>query len=485
MTSPETPLCLYSTLSRRKEPLIPLKAGEVKMYVCGPTVYDDPHIGHLRSAFVFDLWRKWLARRYRVIWVRNITDVDDKIIDRAKADGRDWSELASFYTARYHRDLERLGLGRPDQEPKATEFIAEMIRLIEKLIQSGLAYPAAGSVYFEVRRFASYGELSNQKIDQMLEKGRTEPGEGKKDRLDFALWKAAKEGEPSWPSPWGPGRPGWHIECSAMSGHFLGGAFDIHGGGKDLVFPHHENERAQSGGAGHPFAKYWVHHGLVTIDSRKMSKSLGNFITLDDILERSSGEVLKLFFLQSHYTQDADFSWTKLAGLGEALHSIELGIEKSGAQGGGDVQTDGLPAVYEERFAAAMNDDLDTPRALAVLFDALHELNRRIGRDSQGDAGMASWLRTRLEFLGLRKSAAAGGEDWESLAREISSRRVAWRKARDFARADEARKKLEAMGFHVEDTREESRVFRGSAKLDPACLRALERLWKEAVEVSG
>ena len=310
---------LYNTLTRRVEVFEPLDPDKkrVGLYVCGPTVYDDPHLGHARSAFVFDVLRRHLSHRgYEVTFVRNVTDVDDKIIQKAQTTGQSSDAVARQYLASYHAMLTRLGILPPTHEPCATQHIDQMIELISKLCIDGAAYEAAPTgavdkdVYFAVRHFKAYGQLSNRTIDELQVGARVEPGEHKRDPLDFALWKAAKPGEPFWKSPWGNGRPGWHIECSAMSTKYLGDQFDIHGGGVDLVFPHHENEIAQAQAAGKPFATYWLHNGLLTINGQKMSKSLGNFVTVDAAIDACHGhaDALKVFFLSSHYRSPVDYT---------------------------------------------------------------------------------------------------------------------------------------------------------------------------------
>ena len=318
------PIFIYNSLKRNdKEPFKPLdpKGKEVKMYVCGPTVYDEPHIGHARSAYIFDVIRRYLIYRgYKVKFVRNVTDVDDKIIDKAQKEfkGEDLNagvrKVSIKYLDLYHEDLKNLGILEPDVEPKATEYVNnnKMQEFIKQLIDREYAYVSEGDVYFDIKKAKKYGKLSKQTIKEMESGARITLGEKKKDPLDFALWKAAKEGEPSWDSPWGKGRPGWHIECSVMSTDILGDKFDIHGGGLDLIFPHHENEIAQSEGAGKEFASYWIHHGLLTINGQKMAKSLGNFIIIKDVLKKYSADVLKLFYLSVHYSSPVDFSWDKM-----------------------------------------------------------------------------------------------------------------------------------------------------------------------------
>ncbi|MBN3038940.1 MAG: cysteine--tRNA ligase, partial [Candidatus Omnitrophica bacterium] len=326
---------IYNSLTDKKEDFMPLKKGEVKMYVCGPTVYDEPHIGHARSAYVFDLIRRYLKYKgYRVKFVRNITDVDDKIINKAKDEfkGEDLNgaikKVASKYLAAYRDGLKQLGISTEDPdiiEPKASEYIEKIKEFITVLIRNKAAYQAGGDVYFDITKAKDYGRLSNQSLETMEIGARVVPSENKRNPLDFALWKSAKEDEPFWDSDWGKGRPGWHIECSVMSTDILGDKFDIHGGGLDLKFPHHENEIAQALGAGKGFARYWIHHGLLTINGQKMAKSLGNFITIRDILNRYPvADILKLFYLQAHYSSPVDFSWEKMEEIKNGYERIDI-----------------------------------------------------------------------------------------------------------------------------------------------------------------
>ncbi|OGL00429.1 MAG: cysteine--tRNA ligase, partial [Candidatus Rokubacteria bacterium RIFCSPHIGHO2_02_FULL_69_13] len=306
---------VFNTLTRKKEELVPLRPGEIRMYVCGVTVYDLSHIGHGRSALAFDVIRRYLRYRgYEVRFIRNFTDVDDKIIKRAHEEGVPPGELAERYIEEYRKDMAALGILPADVEPKATDHIPQMIKLIERLVAKGVAYPLDGDVYFEVKRFPRYGRLSGKNLEELQAGARVEVDERKRDPLDFALWKASKEGEPAWPSPWGPGRPGWHIECSAMSMQYLGESFDIHAGGEDLVFPHHENEIAQSEAAtGRPFVRYWIHNGFVNLGAEKMSKSLGNVLTLKELLRHHEPEALRFYLLGTHYRNPLDFSTERVA----------------------------------------------------------------------------------------------------------------------------------------------------------------------------
>ncbi|MDD5496452.1 MAG: cysteine--tRNA ligase [Candidatus Omnitrophica bacterium] len=390
---------IYNSLTRKKEEFVPIKSGRIGMYVCGPTVYDEPHIGHARSAYIFDVIRNYLEyRKFKVTFVRNVTDVDDKIIEKAKsASSRQPSavslkeavkEVSKKYLDSYHEDMELLGMRKPDKEPKATEYIPKMKKFIELLIKKGCAYEADGDVYFDIKKAKSYGKLSNQNIEKMEVGARISPGEKKKDALDFALWKTAKEDEPSWKSPWGEGRPGWHIECSVMSSDILGDEFDIHGGGIDLIFPHHENEIAQSEGAGKGFARYWLHNGLLTINGEKMAKSLGNYISIKDFVSKHDADYLKLLFLSVHYRHPVDYTEEKIAEMKSQKERISIFLQRSKEiiekfektykerpnfdphehfkNSMKDVE------AYKERFEKAMDDDFNTPQALAEIFNIVH-----------------------------------------------------------------------------------------------------------------
>ena len=381
-------IIIYNTLSRKKEPLRPLEEGHVKLYVCGITSYDYCHIGHARSALVFDMVVRYLRHRgYKVTFVRNFTDIDDKIINRANQQGIDSATLALRFINEFYTDMDALGTLRPDIEPKATEHIDEMIGLIRELIDKGMAYPADGDVYFRVERFDEYGQLSGRGLADMQAGARVEVNDRKEHPMDFVLWKGAKPGEPKWPSPWGEGRPGWHIECSAMSRKYLGETFDIHGGGKDLIFPHHENEIAQSCGAtGKPFAKVWMHHGFVTIKDEKMSKSLGNFLTIRDVLKQYEPEVLRLFIFSTQYRNPLDFTETALQ---DAVSGLERMYEclarvdelQTTATGQDPVITDkdrhDLTSLTE-RFHKAMDNDFNTAQGLAHLFDTVKSINKAL-----------------------------------------------------------------------------------------------------------
>ena len=474
------PIHLTNTLTGRKEEFRPLAPPQVTMYVCGVTVYDDCHIGHARGAVVFDVLRRFLESdrcKFQVKHVRNITDVDDKIIDRARrepeATGDLKARVASVsrrYTERFQSDFRRLGLLPPDEEPKATEFIPKMIRFIEHLIRGGVAYPGSDGVYFAVRELAKrrgkYGDLSHQNLDQMMEGARAEAGEGKKDPLDFALWKKAKPEEPAWDSPWGPGRPGWHIECSTMSTDLLGDQFDIHGGGQDLIFPHHENELAQALGAGKPFARYWLHNGLLTVNGQKMSKSLGNFVTIEEALKRHPADVLRLFFLSAHYRSPQDFTWEHLDEAAHAYDRLVTFLTRADFPEG-QVPIPDFPSTNilsaEEAFWEAMEDDLNTPRALGSLYHLVASINSEYlsGRNDHAEIICQSVLRRAragiLELgsiLGFFQSTVEIKPEIRNLIKE----RDAARQQKDFVTSDRIRTQLMEMGYIVEDTADKTVV---------------------------
>ena len=465
-------LFIQNSLTGQKQEFIPLSKGNVNMYTCGVTVYDDSHVGHARSLFIFDSIRKYLIfSGYKVNWVRNITDVDDKIIKRAKAEGMSFDEIRKKYIAHYERDCAALEIDSADKEPKATENISDMVAYIEKLIKAGHAYAVEGEVYFSVRSFKNYGKLSHQAPDEMKNAVRIEENVNKKDPLDFALWKASKEGEPSWPSPWGSGRPGWHIECSVMSQKFLGvETMDIHAGGRDLIFPHHENEIAQSECCtGQLFAKYWIHHGLLTIEGHKMAKSVGNFITIHEILKTYEPNVLKIFFLSAHYRSSIDFSTKILDQKKEALAKIErfLGHAKeksSQAEAKKSAELDD----FVHRFKVAMDDDFNTAVALAVLFDLTAYGNACLADEAKVACGLraANILLELSGAIGLKLKASVDKELVEGVlvgeARDeaglnedeimkLCQERLEARKNKDFRRADEIRDILIKSGYVIED----------------------------------
>ena len=458
MTPRQSPMLqIYNSLTRRKEPFEPIEPGHVGMYVCGMTVYDFCHIGHARMWVVFDMVVRYLrARGYRVTFVRNITDIDDKIIARAAENGEEISALTARFIEAMHEDMDALGLVRPDDEPRATQHIPQIIGMIQRLIERGNAYVAAnGDVYFRVRSFAEYGTLSGEAPDDLRSGARVEPGEIKEDPLDFALWKAAKPGEPSWDSPWSPGRPGWHIECSAMSTHRLGNHFDIHGGGQDLRFPHHENEIAQSQCAtGETFVNVWMHNGFVRVNEEKMSKSLGNFFTVREVLERYPPEVVRFFLLSSHYRSPVNYSDESLETAKSTLTAYYIALKGLEPREGADAGEHG------ERFHAAMADDFNTPEALAVLADIRRALNRaREAGETEEARRLAGVLRELGGVLGvlqgdpeafLRGGAAEGNFSDADIERLVDERMQA-RTASDFARADRIRDQLAAAGVVLED----------------------------------
>ncbi|BBF64119.1 cysteine--tRNA ligase [Acidithiobacillus sp. 'AMD consortium'] len=444
---------LFDTLRRSKTPLEVLRPNHVGLYVCGMTVYDFCHLGHARVMVTFDTVVRYLRERgYEVTYVRNITDVDDKIIRRALECGESIQSLTARFIDAMHEDEAALLCRRPDLEPRATEHVGAMQTLIGELIHRGHAYVAAnGDVYYAVRSFPEYGRLSGKSIDELTAGARVEVGEEKRDPLDFALWKAAKPGEPSWPSAWGEGRPGWHIECSAMSADALGCAFDIHGGGADLQFPHHENEIAQSQGAGCAFAHYWMHNGFVRINDEKMSKSLNNFFTVRELLPRYSGEVLRFFILSSHYRSPLNYAE-------EALEQARAGLTRLYTALRGMPRPEivaEMGSEWRERFHAAMSDDFHTPAALAVLFDLARELNRLRDEGSEVAAPLATLLRELAGVLGLLQQDAEGflrGDDADVpwIDGRIAARAAA-RQARDFAGADAIRQELAGAGVILED----------------------------------
>ncbi|MFH0731427.1 MAG: cysteine--tRNA ligase [Candidatus Omnitrophota bacterium] len=457
---------IYNSLTNKKEEFETIKPKTVNMYTCGVTVYDESHVGHARSLYVFDVMRRYLEYRgYKVNFVRNITDIDDKIINRAKELKVDWKELVSKYIESYNKDLGLLNirkgiLDKDKEEPRATKTIADIIEYIKVLIDKGYAYKAGGDVYFNVKKFSGYGKLSGQNIDQMREGVRIEPDEKKQDALDFALWKTSKEGEPSWDSPWGGGRPGWHIECSVMSQKFLKtDTLDIHAGGRDLIFPHHENEIAQAEArTGKPFAKYWIHHGLLTINGQKMAKSLGNFITIKAALKKYDAETIKFFMISSHYSQPIDFSDERMNEAKAALERFYILFDKvnrleptphhslrSGA--GQAAQIDAL----KEKFIEAMDDDFNTPQALACLFDMLREANK------SSDENMlyaATLIKELGGIFGLFLRGKQIDAQLETYVESKISERNKARNSKDFKKADLIRQELKAKGIAIEDTKE-------------------------------
>ncbi len=450
-------LKIHNTLTGRKEEFKSLRPNEVRMYVCGITVYDYIHVGHARMLTVFDLVQRYLrSLGFKVTYVRNVTDIDDKIIERAKANGENWAHLAQRFTAAMHEDCARLGLQVPDLEPRATEYIAPIIAMTQTLIDKGYAYLADnGDVMYAVRKFPSYGRLSGKKIDDLRAGARVQVDDAKLDPLDFVLWKHAKPGEPSWSSPWGDGRPGWHIECSAMSTELLGSYFDLHGGGMDLKFPHHENEIAQSCAAcGTPFVHVWMHNGFVRINDEKMSKSLGNFFTLRGVLKTlRDPEVLRLFLLSSHYRGPINYSAAQLAQADETLLGLYRALKDAGGQAAAD------PARLAE-FRAAMDDDFNTPEALAAMQGTARELNQmKAAGDAPASAVAAATLRAMGEVLGvlqqdpdeyLKRGAGITALTDAEIEEMLAARRTA-RAAKNFAESDRIRDRLSAAGIVLED----------------------------------
>jgi cysteinyl-tRNA synthetase len=444
---------IHNTMTRTKEELVPLTPGEIKMYSCGVTVYDLSHVGHARMLMVFDVIDRYLRfAGYRVTFVRNFTDIDDKIIRRAGQEGVAAREVSERNIADFHADMAALGVRQPDQEPKATEHVPEMIGLIERLVARGYAYVVDGDVYFEVRRFPAYGKLSGKNLDELQAGARVEVDERKRDPRDFALWKSAKPGEPAWESPWGPGRPGWHIECSAMSVRYLGASFDIHGGGEDLIFPHHECEIAQTeADTGQPFARYWVHNGMVNMGREKMSKSLGNTLTIRDLVRRHDPAVLRLFLLGTHYRSPLEWSEERVADSARALERLWRPIDDAARQAAPETPASALPAdlaAFRQRFVDAMDDDFNTPEALAALFDFSRALRSTELSPAALVSGAAE-LKALAGVLGL-SGPRRGGLDEGQIDRLIEERTAA-RRARNFKRADEIRVEIERLGAVLED----------------------------------
>ena len=450
-------LKIYNSLVREKQDFVPIEPGKVRMYVCGMTVYDYCHLGHARVLVVFDVVQRWLrSSGFDVTYVRNITDIDDKIIKRALENNETIGELTNRFIAFMEEDSAALGVDKPDHQPRATEYVPQMLQLIGQLEENGLAYRAAnGDVNFSVRKFPGYGRLSGKSLDDLRAGERVGVDEAKQDPLDFVLWKHAKEGEPFWESPWGKGRPGWHIECSAMSSDLLGKQFDIHGGGQDLQFPHHENEIAQSEGAHHcRFVNYWMHNGFVRVDDEKMSKSLGNFFTIREVLKKYDAEVVRFFILRAHYRSPLNYSDKHLDDARQALARLYTALRAVPAP---EADVDWSEA-HARRFRDAMDDDFNTPEACAVLFDLATEVNRT------KSAALAGQLRALAGLLGLLKrdpqaflQATPAGEKGDSGGYPVGrieamiAERAAAKKARNFAEADRIRGELQAAGILLED----------------------------------
>ncbi len=452
-------LNIYNSLSGEKEAFKPIEPGKVRMYTCGMTVYDYCHVGHARVMMVFDMVARYLrARGFDVTYIRNITDIDDKIIQRANENDETISELTARFINAMHEDAAALGIEQPDQEPKATEHIDQIVAMIGKLLDNKFAYIADNKdIYFDISAFPGYGKLSGKQIDELRAGARVEVQEEKDDPLDFVLWKSAKPDEPSWESPWGPGRPGWHIECSAMSTHCLGDHFDIHGGGQDLQFPHHENEIAQSEGAtGKPFVNVWMHNGFVRVDDEKMSKSLGNFFTVREVLKQYRPEEIRFFILSSHYRSPLNYSLDNLDEARAAVNGLYTALR--------DVPVDDIKAdeQYLKKFKDVMDDDFNTPKAIAVLHELARELNRTDDKSSSEAKSLAVTLKQLGGMLGLLQDSPQAylqsdvGPEHKGMSNEeiqtlIDQRKQA-RKEKDFAEGDRIRDLLAENGVSLEDT---------------------------------
>lgn len=468
---------VYNTLHNKKEEFVPVEEGKVKMYVCGPTTYNYIHLGNARPIVAFDVVRRYFGYRgYDVTYIQNFTDVDDKIIKRANEEGMDPKDLADKYIEAYFEDSGRLGVQKATVHPRVTDHMDDIIAMVQKIIDNGYGYEVNGDVYFEVRKFKPYGKLSGRSIDEMQSGARIAVGEQKKDPLDFALWKAAKPGEPYWESPWGKGRPGWHIECSAMSKKYLGDTFDIHGGGADLIFPHHENEIAQSEGCnGCESVHYWLHNGFITINSEKMSKSLGNFFLLRDILDKFPGPVVRFYLMSTHYRSPLDFDDQKLAAAEKSLNRIHntyrtVGekialVEKNG--GTDDGRGAKLAAICEEartKVVEAMDDDFNTSLALAALFDVCKEVNTMVNdKDFSGDAATVAGLKAVQAFFEemntifdviVPKAEEEAADDGlaNDLMEMVMTLRANARKNKDWGTADFIRDELKKLGIVIKDT---------------------------------
>jgi len=475
------PLKLYNTLTRQKEEFVPVTPGRVGFYLCGPTVYDYFHIGNARPFIVFDVFRRYLRYRgYQVRFVMNLTDIDDKIINRANEMGVPSQEIAQKYTNAFFEDIQKLGVQPADVYPKATEHIDDIIHLIEALIKNGIAYVVDGDVYYDVSKFAEYAKLSGKNLDELNAGERVKIDERKDDPLDFALWKAAKPGEPWWESPWGKGRPGWHAECSVMSMKYLGESIDIHAGGIDLIFPHHENEIAQSEAMTHkPFVKYWIHNGFLDIDGEKMSKSLGNFSTARDVLEKFSTTAIRVFFLMKHYRGPISFSPEPLQHavktaerLNIAYNLLRRRLENVASNNRGELSGEAqtfaaLIPKSRESFIAAMDDDFNTPEAMAVIFDFIRETNRWAERASLSPAELAVLAEAKNlldewnSFLGVIETRPAGsGMDQvrvDGVMKILLALRQQARAEKNFKLGDEIRNRLKDAGVIIEDSPQGSR----------------------------
>lgn len=463
-------LNIYNTLTRKKEEFKPITPGQVKMYVCGPTVYDYFHIGNARSFIVSDIIRRYLEfKGYDVKFIMNLTDIDDKIIKKANAENVEAKAVSTKFSVAFFEDIEKLKIKKATMNPKATEHIDDIINIIQKLIENGFAYNVDGNVFYDVKKFNGYGKLSGKNIEDLESGARVEINEEKQNPLDFALWKKAKEGEPFWDSPWGQGRPGWHIECSAMSCKHLGETFDIHAGGNDLIFPHHENEIAQSEAAtGKPFVNYWLHFGFLNIDNEKMSKSLGNFFTARDVLKKYPAEVIRLFFSQTHFAGPLNFSDELLAAAQKGLEKVvnlaekleeEIKSNKQGTEPEFDF------AKFYADFESAMDDDFNSPQAVAVIFDFVRAINKTIAENP--DAGVNLFIKakeyltkTAQEVLGIVDFNALRGEDSKSLENDLIELLIKLRtdakQDKNYALSDKIRNELNNLGIVLQDSKEKT-----------------------------
>ena len=464
---------VYNTFTGKKEEFKPVQGNSVKLYVCGVTVYDHCHIGHARSAIVFDvIYRYFMARGYSVTFVKNFTDIDDKIIKKAWIEGISWKEVGDKYIKSFYEDMDALNILRPTHEPKATEHIDDMVSLVETLLKKGHAYNIKGDVYFSVESFNGYGDLSKRTLEEMEAGARVEVDERKRNPLDFALWKASKVDEPSWDTPFGKGRPGWHLECSVMSTKYLGNPFDIHGGGKDLIFPHHENEKAQSEAAtGKKFVNYWIHNGFVNVDKEKMSKSLGNFFLIKDFIGQYDPETLRLFFLSTHYRSQVEYNAKSVEDYNNALYRLYYTLERvKDIEKYREVKQQEFfeAAEIEKRFYEAMDDDFNTALALSYVFELSKALNKLIDQNDESVPPFIIYTKNILvslvSILGLAKSdfdTFDSNEKIRHLTRvglnassveKLIQERISSRKNKDYARADEIRETLSTQGVLLQDT---------------------------------
>ncbi len=453
---------LYNTVTRQKEEFVPLHPGEVRMYSCGPTVYNYFHIGNARPFIIFDVFRRYMEYKgYKVTFVQNFTDIDDKMIQRANEEGITVKELAERYIEEYFKDADALGIRRATYHPKATEHIEEIIDIIQRLIDKGLAYEVNGDVYYDVEAFKDYGKLSGQNLEDLSLGARIDVNESKKHPMDFALWKSEKPGEPSWDSPWGKGRPGWHIECSAMSMKYLGETIDIHSGGQDLVFPHHENEVAQSEGAtGKQFVRYWIHNGYINVDNQKMSKSLGNFFTVRDIAKEFDLECVRFFMLSAHYRNPINFSRELLEQAESSLERIKnakINLDYMIANASDKEATPEHDAIlerlndYTKKFEEAMEDDINTADAIAVIFELVREINSTL--TAEAPKSLLEAAKNQLNFLtDILGIANIESQSLDDNIEDLIEKREQARKEKNWALADSIRDELKAKGIILEDT---------------------------------